>query len=237
MINKIKALGLAAVAIAAMSALAAPAAHAGELDIGAQPASLFAVQEPNQDHVLVLQKTNSAKEQNEFPVTCKKATLEGTTQGLKVPEATATATYSECTAFGVAATVQMNGCKYTITGAGQPANTAVVDIVGCTTGKTIFIDTAICDLDIGLQNGLAHIVGSQVNPQQGTLAAKVTGVKVQQTGAACPDGNLHTGTNSRFEGNTLGVAREDKLGSIVTEHNHQFEKLSQLGAQTTIQST
>jgi hypothetical protein len=234
MIGKLKTLGLAVLAIAAISAFAVPAAQAGELDIGLQPASLFAQIEAGQAHTFVLQQTNS---QNEFPTRCTTATLEGTTVGLKINEATFTPTYSNCTDFGVASQALMNGCKYTLTGAGQPANTFLFDIVGCTIGKQMEKKTAICNLHVPEQTGLAHIVANNINAQQVTLSMTVTGIKVQQTGAACPDGNLHTGTNVRFTGSTLLVARKDEGAILVTKHNHQYEELKQNGVQTTIQST
>ena len=246
MISKLNALGLAVLAMAAMSAFAASAAQAGEFDIGVQPASLFAVNEAGQIHQLQITSTAGGK----FNTNCPNASLEGTTQGQKINEATATATYGpNCTAFGVAAQVVMNGCKYTITGTthiiqGQqtihvvhPANTAVVDVVGCTQGKSIEIKTAICTLDIPQQNELSHIIGSNVNAQQVTLAATVSGITVRQTGAACPDGNNHVSTTGAFVGNTLGVGRSDVGGSQVTKHSHQYQELSQAGAQTTIAST
>ena len=234
MIGKIKALGLAFVAITAMSAFVASGAQAGEFDIGAQPASLFAVNEAGQIHQLQITSTAGGK----FNTNCPNASLEGTTQGQKINEATVTATYGpNCTAFGVAAQVVMNGCKYTITGSGQPSNTAVVDVVGCTQGKSIEIKTAICTLDIPEQNGLSHIIGANVNAQQVTLAATVGGITVRQTGAACPDGNLHVNNTGAFTGNTLGVARADTGGLQVTKHTHQYVELSQGGAQVSLAST
>lgn len=237
MTGKVKLLGSIVVAIAAMSSFAA-SAQAGQLDIGQQPAVIFGHSEPNQAHV----HTGTSTAGGKFNTSCPTASFEGTTQGQLINEATVTATYSgnaitpNCTGFGVAMTVRMNGCKYTITGAG-PANTALVDIVGCTAGKPIEKITAICTVDVPEQNGLSHIVATNLNAQQITVSATVTGITVRQTGAACPDGNNHVSTNGSFTGNTLVVARAHKGGSQVTEHTHQFQKLAQTGAQTTLAAT
>ena len=235
MIGKLKDLGLAFVAVAAMSAFSASTAQAGELDIGLQPASLFAHSESFQNHVFTLRSTNGSQ----FNTSCPTASLEGTTQGQKINEATVTATYGpNCTAFGVAAQVLMNGCKYTLTGAGDPANSAAVDIVGCTFGKQIEIKTAICTLDIPEQNSLWHVVGSNLSASEVTLRATIKSIQVRQTGAACPDGNNHvTILGGSFTGNSILRARADFGGSLVTNHSHQYTELHQFGITTTVAST
>jgi len=239
MISKIKAIGLAVVAVAAMSAFAVPAAQAAKLDIGVTPASVFAHSEAGQVHALTLTSTSGSK----FTTSCPTASLEGTTQGQSIEEATVTATYSgntevpNCTAFGTTSQVLMNGCKYTITGSGQPSGTALVDVTGCTEGKSIEIKTAICTLDIVQQNGLSHIVGTKLSASEVTLAATVTNITVRQTGIACPDGNNHLGFGGSFTGNTIGKARVDVGGTQVTKHSHQYSELSQGGALSTLELT
>ena len=238
MIGKLKALGLALVAVAAASAFSASTAQAGELDIGWTPASVFAHSEFGQDHVFTLRTTTA----NVFTARCGTASLEGTTQGQKINEATVTATYTgfaggNCTAFGVNAQVLMNGCRYTLTGSGQFANTAVLDIVGCTSGKQIEIKTAICTLDIPQQNNLWHVVGSNLSSTEVTLSATVNGIQVRQTGAICPDGNNHVSSISSFTGNTILRARTDTGGFLVTKHSHQYTELNQTGINTTVAST
>ena len=238
MFSKLKALGLAIFAITAMSAFAASAAQAGSFDVGANPANLHAHSEAGQQHELILQKTGFTGQQlNRFPAKCTTASLEGTTQGQVVSEATVTATYSgTCQAFGTNAQVLMNGCKFTVTGSGHAANTATVDVVGCTAGKKIEIRTAICVLDVPEQNGLSHVVGTNLSSQEVTLAATVQGVTVQQTGAACPDGNNHHGTDAEFTGNTIAKAYSDSGNAQVTKHTHQYVETGKV-AQTTLAST
>ena len=239
MIPKIKILSFAIATVLAMNALPASTVQAGDLDIGIQPASLFAHSESNQNHVLTFTSTSGGK----FNSSCPTASLEGTTQGQKINELTVTATYSgnteipNCTAFGVASQVLMNGCKYTATGNGQPEKTALVDIVGCTEGKSIEIKTAICTLDIPMQNGLPHVVGVNLTSQEVTLNATVSTIVVRQTGPACPDGNNHFSATGSYTGNMIVKARADNSGQTITRHGHQYQELAQSGGQVSLSAT
>src|SRR6478752_1593957 len=214
MISKIKAFGMAFVGLIALSAVGASVAQAGSIDVGAQPAVITGQNEIGgikTIHKLKIKSTNGAIQGNSE---CKNATLEGTTTGQTgVNEVTLTATYAECEFFGEPATVTMNGCKYTLTGSGQAANTALVDVVGCTTGKSIEIAVpGFCTLTIPEQNGLSHLVGDNVagsNPADVIATATVSSITVTQDGALCPDGNNHHGTNASFEGETTLRAFQD----------------------------
>jgi hypothetical protein len=253
MISKIKALGLAFVAITAMSAIAASAAQAGQLDVGIQPAVITGHSEPGQEHVLTVTKSTPENKGEKFNSFCPTASLEATTQGLKIDELTATATYgpnaagAKCQLFGQPATVQMHGCKYTLTGtqttAGvlHPANTATVDIVGCTAGKQITIQSAFCQVVIPEQNHLSHVVGKNElteGVKSVTLEATVAGITHTQFGA-CPDGNNHHSNNASFAGNTWVKAYKDEGVKQVTEHGHQFSKVidTHPGGLSTLEST
>ena len=127
---RIKALGLAIAAVAALNGVVVSAAQAGELDVGATvtPAVIVGVTEAGQEPQLTIQKQTGG--QGSFNGSCSQSTLEGTTSGEpSVDEVTATAIYEgECELFGQEATIRMNGCKYTLTWAGQEANTAVTDL-------------------------------------------------------------------------------------------------------------
>jgi hypothetical protein len=159
MTDKRKILGLALVAATAISGFAASASMAGTLHVGANPAVITGHSDPKeggglQPHLLSLDGGIS--------VSCATVTVEGTVQqtGVQtqtIQEGTITPTYQQCTVMGQLATVQMNGCKYTITGAGQAANTALVDIAGCTAGKQITIAVMGCTVSIPEQNGLSHV--------------------------------------------------------------------------------
>lgn len=238
MLTKLRLSGPVLILVAAICAIATSGVQAGQTDVGKQPASIFVHSEAGQNHVLSISNTSGGK----FSLVCPTATFEGTTQGQQVNEATFTPTYSAgvsggCSAFGVASQPVANGCKYTITGAAQPANTGLIDVVGCTSGKVMETKTAICTVDLLEQNGLSHVVTTNISSQEVTLSATLTGVTVRQTGAACPDGNNHLGTSGSTSGSTILIAREDKGGSLVTKHGHQYQELAQTGALTTVAST
>ena len=232
MTRKIKFLLLSLVAASALSGLAASAAQAGALHVGVQPAVITGSLESGQTTALTLTSTGGSK----FNSICQTHNLEATTQGLVVTELTATTTKTGCTAFGVAAQVLMNGCKDTFTGAGQPTNTWLVDIVGCTSGKSIEVRTAICTLDIPEQNGLSHAVTTSIAGSQVTLSTTISGTTVRQTGAACPDGNNHVSTAGSTTGNFILAARVDEAGPTVTKHGHHYQEFKD-GAQVALVST
>lgn len=245
MIGKIKTLVLSLVAVAALAAVGASAAQAGELVIGAQPAVLTAHNEVNQQHVFVLEDAKK----NSYPIECTTGRFEGTTTGQTINEWTVTPTYGTgkgnpaelqgCKFGGVKTQVLMNGCKYTFTGAGQAANTFLLDIVGCTAGKQIEIRTPLanCTIDISEQNGLPHATAKQLSAQEVTLETlvNVTRLTTTQTGAGCPDGDKFKAANTSFVGNTIVTAYTDSGMKQETLHQHQYTEFL-CGPQVTLQS-
>jgi hypothetical protein len=235
MIHRIKALGLALVALAALGALVASAAQAARLDVpGRENAVIRGEREGTEPHVFQIPEDNA-------PIKCTIANLEGTLHQApeikELKEGTLTATYSGCKAgvFGEPeVTVDMNGCKYTITGesnAEDPALRAWVDITGCTVGKhiEITIPSVGCTITVFEQNTLSHIVASNVanvTPKHIRVEATVSGLAWQQDGAFCPRGNGTQGTNAEFFGETTVKAYEDKGNGVQeTEFGHQFTTL------------
>jgi hypothetical protein len=217
MIHRLKCLGLAAIAISAMGATVASGAQASSLHI-VPVKVLTGSSAPGQEQVAV---TRTSGLPNVF---CSGASLEGTTEGLTITEATLTPTYQGCKLVGTAAQVLMNGCKYTVTGIGEPALTAQVDIVGCTAGKAIEIKTAVCSVTIAEQNGLEHLTFENVG---GSLQAinvnvNVSGIAYTQDSAACPDGNKHSATNGTLTGSFAVKAFEAESVNQVTKHGHQY---------------
>ena len=229
MIGKIKILGLAFVAITAMSAVTASAAQAGTFDVGIQPAVITGQLEAGQTSVTTLQTTGGGVISN----VCTVHSIEGTTQDKFIDNLTTTTTKSGCKFGGLNAVVRMNGCKDTLTGTktdGQehPANTFTVDIVGCTSPLIgITIQVAGCQLRIPEQNHLSHVVGTNIKtPGQQlhsvTLQTTTTGITVTQSGLACPDGNGHHSTNLSSTGNMILEAFTDIGTDQITQHGHQF---------------
>ena len=235
--GKIKSLGVTFAAIAAVSAMAASAAQAGSFDVGASPAVLNGHEELAQTPTLTVKSTAGSS----FNTRCATSWVEATTEGqTNLQDATATPTYGPgCTSFGVASSVRLNGCKYTLTGSGQSFQTALVDIVGCTSiAPYIEIQTAICQLRIPPQNGLSHVVGlNTIFAGDITLEATISGIKVQQIGAACPDGNGHQSTNASFAGNTFIEGWQDKGSTFVSRHSHSYSELNTGGAAVNITAT
>ncbi len=235
MTTKLKSLVLAMLAITALSAVAASSAQAGTFDIGANPAVITGHSDPKvgggfQEHTFSLHTTGGgiafAK--------CPTASFEGTSHQLiggtppfqEVHHLTLTPTYGPgCTAFGMAAQIVMNGCKYTFTGAGQPQGTFLLDVTGCTAGKVMEIKTPICTLDVLEHHQIPHVVGKNVFtkglPHEVTLEMTVR-FTVRQTGFACPDGNNHLSTNLTLSGNTVLKAYQDLGPILVTKHGHQY---------------
>jgi hypothetical protein len=191
MTRNLKALGLSLVALVAVSAIAASAAQAGSLDVGANPAWLTAEQAAG---LAVPKLTLTA---SGLVVKCQAARLEATTQAANVQEATAIPSYSDpgCTFGGTSMTVDVNGCKYTITGAGEPALTAKLDIVGCESGKHLTVTQGTCELTIPEQNGLSHVVFSNVagsKPTHAVISVTFQGITYEgDTGCGVNVQGLH----------------------------------------------
>ena len=248
MTSKIKILGLSLIAIVATSALAASAAQAGSFDIGASPAVLTGHSElgTGQVHVMTLTRTDGTK----FDANCTTASSEGTTTGQAIDELTLTPTYGSseaaptgCTLFGQNAQVKVNGCKYTITGTGQAARTALLDIVGCTSlTPYIQFKSAICEVRIPEQNGvgkngLSHLVSLNLaGGKEITLETTISGITVHQIGGSCPDKDGHKSTNGSLVGNTILKVFKPSSASQVTKHGHQYVE-TKCGEQVTLVAT
>jgi hypothetical protein len=212
---------LAMLTAAAFGTLAVSTANATIKIGGVQVSVIIGNGEASQQHTLTIPGNPSP-----FNAVCDSASIEGTVQGQVLEDVTLTPTYSSCKLAGTAATVQMNGCKYTLTGEGQPAQTALGDIVGCTSGKQIQVKTALCTVDIPAQNSLSHMVGSNIGGNEITTSLTMGGVTAVQTGAACPGGNnAHTSAAS-LAGNTTAKAFQDSGSTQVTKHSHQYSEVN-----------
>jgi hypothetical protein len=195
---------------------------AGSVQVEASPAVLIAHSEMSQQHIVSIPNPPGSP----FNAICDTAASEGTSTGTDLQEITLTPTLSSCKLAGTAATVQMNGCKYTLTGANEPENTFTLDIVGCTAGKQIQIKTALCTVDIPEQAGLSHVVASNAGSQETevTLSTTVSEMTAVQTGAVCPGGNLAHTASATISASTVVEAVEDGGTQQVTKHGHQYEE-------------
>jgi hypothetical protein len=232
-IDNIKRLGFIFMLIAAMSMATATAVPASELHAATGPnASIFG----NQTTQLTF-TTDSGT------VKCTQALFEGTvasqTAGTTTTqELTVTPQYTGCTAFGLAATVDMNGCEFTTTGAGQPALTAVEDIVcNKTVGKVIEMTAAAgCTVTVGPQAVGGH---KTFQAALGKVVVSVTLSEIKYEGhGACPSLPATTPTTG---GTSTGaaefVARADTGASQATHNGHTFQKLLQTGALVALTAT
>jgi len=227
MTSKLKALGLALLAITAMSTVAASAAQAGlgELHVTTpEKAIITGEQVAGGQHVFSIPVHGS--------IVCTQAKFEGTVQQPGAQQVTktelqVTATYTGCNAFGVTATVKMNGCKYTLTG-GVNEKTAQVDITGCTeTKKHILIDTGVgCTITIPEQHNLSHITFTNEGPTGSTEDVldhlTIQGVAYEYTGVFCPTAINIIHNDASYSGTTTIKAFKDE-GSALKEHNgHKY---------------
>lgn len=143
MIHKFKLLAIAIVATLAFSSLAASLASGDEL-------------RSEGGKTVVMSGTHITK----FTFTTTAGTAQcnkvSTTATSKTPASTITFTpvYEQCTCFGIACTLDMNGCDYL--GHLGAATTATLDIV-CSAGKEITVTSAKCTLHIKAQTGLGSI--------------------------------------------------------------------------------
>lgn len=131
MIRKFKTLGLAMVAVLAMSAVVASAASAANFTASSYPTAASATSSAGNDDFKT--EAGSVECHAAFAV----AALSGPSETVTV-----TPTYTGCKAFGfLSATVNMNGCDYTISVSG------FFDIV-CPKSKLIVITAGTCEVQI-----------------------------------------------------------------------------------------
>jgi hypothetical protein len=195
MSRNLKVLGLALVAVFAMSAVASASAGAATFHSEiASPAKTFFNGEQVTENVFTV---------NGRTVKCTKAVFSGEEVA---PSETLSVTpeYSGCTAFGLASTVAMNGCKYkfhNVTGTGP--FTSPVDIV-CPEGAHITITAAsTCTVTVAGQTGLSSV--SYTNKGTGTgrdveVGANISGIASNVSGSVLvcgtngPESATYTGT-------------------------------------------
>ncbi len=221
MLRKVMRVAAVCAALCALGALTASSAFAapGEFTFGSAPATVTGSQ--------VAQNIFSVKNTagSQIQVKCSIATFEGTSSIKEGKDITITPEYSNCTLGGLGATVNMNGCKYTFTGSAE--KTALVDIVGCTTGKTITVVKGNCTIAVGEQSALSHVVFTSEGTEStmDTLAnATVTGIRSTQTGSECPAPGA-TQSDGTYSGTVTVKAFSDSGGRSATKHEHTFTEV------------
>lgn len=194
----IKVLGLAVMAVLALTAVSASAALAAEFHSEAETTNLTGTQTGN--HVF-----NAAGAK----ITCKKASFTGSQSGKNATEVTMGASYGECSFLFFSVNVNMNGCSYKF------HSTGVVDVVGAScTGITY--EGAGCKVTVPAQNGLSS--ATFTNAGSGSTASinvspSVTGIKYNASGL-CPE--TGTGlTNGKYESGPTNVIGKNTGGTQV----------------------
>jgi len=186
MIRKFKVLGLAMVAVLAMSAVVASAASATNFTASSYPTSATASSPiGNDDFKTEAGSVECAAHFHVGPLSKASETV------------TVNPTYTGCKAFGfLNATVNMNGCDYTFN-----VNGSVT--VNCPAGKSIIITAGTCETTIGAQGPLNKV--DLANSGTGISAqATVTGVAytVTKDGIGCPFGGTGPKTGATYTQNT-----------------------------------
>jgi len=174
MIRKFKTLGLALVAVLAMSAFVASAAQAQLFTANAYPTTVTATSALGNDDFNT--EAGSVECKSHFEGTLSEASS----------DITITPTYTECKAFGFAsATVNMNGCDYTFT-IHQFPRTITVDLL-CGAGKNVIITAGACEIQIPAQSELSFGTIAQ-NGNHVDIQANFSNINytVTKDGFLCP---------------------------------------------------
>jgi len=189
--KNLKVLGLALVAIMAMSAVISAVAQA-ESPTFVLTAATGKFKGSSNDHIFTVQGGNVKCVENGG---VKGARFEGTLTAEKSTEVTVTAAYGNagkgCTAFGVAATVNMKSCHYRFTAVkGSNPPTALVDVICTTAGDEITVTASSlpCTVTVGPQTGLIHALLTNAGPEPTHVNAEITVGKIKYTasGVGCP---------------------------------------------------
>jgi hypothetical protein len=194
MTRNLKALGLALVAVFAMSAFAASAASAAEFHSEGEGTTVEASQVAT--HVF---KTTAGE------ITCSTATFKGTQATKTASSITVTPTYPKGTChiiiFGtVSAEVNMNGCEYKLYSSGS------ADVL-CPAGKKAIVTAAGCTVEVGAQTGKKTVKYAN-NGSHIDITAELTGLSYNHTGFTCGTGS---GTNGTYTGTTTAAGNKGKI--------------------------
>lgn len=216
MIRKTKALGLAFVAVVAMSAVVASGAQASQFTASSYPATGTGEQPAGEKHTFTVQGQN---------VTCSKAHFKGTltaaSETLKVvPE------YKECTAFGFGAEVDMNSCYFDFT-SGPTSSTPTHHYKGsvhikCTTpGDTITVNApasnSLCVVHIPEQTPTKDTVDYEPTLEVIHVTSTVEQIHSVVTdigGFFCPLSSASTDTTGKYVGKVAFGGTEGTTPSI-----------------------
>jgi len=177
MTRKLKVLGLALVAVFAMSAVVASSAMAAtefeSPESNATANTTITIKKHQNIHTFTV---------NFGAVTCETSNFDGTRTGTKFPSIRVTAEYKECLFAGIPAVVEMNGCEYILYATGE------VDIV-CAAGKEITVTATSagvvkCIVHVPPQTALKNVTYTNVGAgatREITAHLEIASIKYSQT--------------------------------------------------------
>ncbi len=104
--------------------------------------------------------------------------------------------------------------------------TALVDIVGCTAGKKIEFQSVPCQITIGEQNGLSHVVFTNNAGAPHSVSADFTlsGLAYELHGLSCGHPTTLITEDGSLSAKVKLQAYKDLGSHLATEHGHQFLK-------------
>lgn len=182
--------------IASVALLAAASANAFYIDSEVFPLELESTS--SNEHVFTVE--------DELKLVCKSVSMTGTMSetGYSV---SMTPSFSECTAFGISATVSTTGCAYVLTGEEETETEETFGAtvgVDCEEGKAITITAGTCVLKIPTQTDLGEVTVTNVatSPPSATVDLAITEATYEKTtdGFLCP----LTGTGVKENGALTG---------------------------------
>jgi hypothetical protein len=194
--------GAVLAAVLAMSVIGAVTAQAGQLKVG--PASngstsawLTGSQTAAKNKLTITSVSGVALTSVVCNVTNFDITVSGlsSTSAVSIEEVTTTPTISGCEIGGLAATVNISSCKYTLSGVGTAALTANVSLTACTSAITFTEGTCVLSIPSTSATLEKITYASVAGPPKsvlGTLALKKIPVTA---GAGCP-ANLQAAGNT-----------------------------------------
>lgn len=206
MIRNLKALGLAFVAVFAMTAVAATAANATipQFQADGYPATVTSHSEAS-NHVFTI---------NKGPVKCKTHHFEAETSAA-TNKLTVFATYKNCTFVGLNATVNMNGCHYEfyLHTSGPPLYIGTADVV-CE-GSKIKVTSLQCTAEVGEQEELSELTFENVGAGEVEVGANVSGITYNTSGSC----GISEASNGTYVGDALaeGFNAEEEPTEIFVE--------------------
>ncbi len=205
MMRNLKVLGTALAAVLVLgAAFASFASAADDLTAEKYPVKITGNNDPSS---AILKTTAGSHE-------CTTSTLTATllNSSSSTPSLTVTPDYSGCTCLGVACTIDMNGCDYTVLMI--IAETKSLVIIHCTVGNEITLTSSKCVIHIPAQENLGTITWKNIGAGAtrevtGTIAINEK-IKYSHTeGSGIGKCTTGSGTTGSLTGSVIATGEED----------------------------